>query len=117
MFKTALIISILFSSILFGKIVPPPTIESVEYDGLVIKFPHIVQDSDQFGGWVEVIDKKTNLQKCLKKIYQNKKLITPTSETAYETNFIYRIRHIAEIITVYDSHNDVHKVIVSDICK
>lgn len=112
---------IIFSFFIFfitleAKIFAPAKIEPIDYDGKIISFPHYVKGSKQQGGWVKVVDKKTKKKLCLKKIW--KTTYRDGLEMDVQHNFVYRVRRIGNIITVYDSkHNDVYKLFVGDICK
>lgn len=115
--KTLLIISFLtFIITLEAKIIAPNKISPIDYDGKTISFPLSVKDQKQQGGWIKVVDNKTKKRLCLKKIWVTQ--YKDNLELGVQHNFVYRVRHIGEILTIYDSNkNNVHKLFISDICK
>ena len=93
----------------------PEKVESVSYHPFLIEFPHTVTGEAQVGGWVLVLDIKSKKIICTKKVYTAKETINSKSEIKH--NYIVRRKHHGEIITIFDSFDNVHKLFISDICK
>ncbi len=92
-----------------------PKIDDVKYDGVLIHFPHKVKGERRIGGWIEVYNNRNHQLICRKRVFTYERCIR--HHDPCKPNLIERIRHIGNIITIFDSYNNVHKVIISDICR
>jgi hypothetical protein len=106
---------IVFFITLQAKIISPPEVRTIDYDGKLISFPHHVEGKKQRGGWVKVVDKFSKKKLCLRKIWNTPHRKDIQMDSQY--NFVDRVKQKGEIITIFDKNNNVHKLFASDICK
>lgn len=109
-----LVMGTLFSFDVFSKRLGPKKVKPLEFKGIRYEVIHFVDNEKQNGGFIRVVDIKSQDKICIKKVYEvnyDKNL-----EQDVQDIFITKIKRVKDKLIIKNENGQKYKIKLKEIC-